>query len=121
MKYCVLWPNDKGTKYESAFTTWNDRVADCTPGLRWAMGKSYKNAVEHIQSQGGQVALYLGSQSVMTLSQAFEADYATPPIDEGIVKGIDVIGRSGPGAGPEDVPDGCVRVTRSGPSTEYDD
>lgn len=124
MKYKVVWPNDSSAEYESAFTTWNGHVADCTVGMRWAMGKSYENAVEHIQNQGGQVALYLGSQDVMTLNQKFDGAYETPSTNEGIVKGIDVIGKPRtiqPGSKPWDVPDGCVRITRSGRSTENDD
>ena len=124
MKYKVVWPNDKGIEYDSAFTTWGGHVTDCTVGMRWALGKSYENAAEHIQNQGGQVALYLGSQDVMTLNQEFTGQPEVPSTDEGIVKGIEVIwkpqeallnGRLG------GVPDGCCRVTRSGRITDHDD
>jgi hypothetical protein len=62
MHYKVIWPND-GTRIfnDSRFETWDGKVVDATPGLKWAVGKSYVNTVENIHNQGGVVELVQGT------------------------------------------------------------
>jgi hypothetical protein len=68
MQYIVSWPNDKGSVFDSRFATWNGHVSDVTLGLRWAIGKSFENARDHIISQGGMIELVEGSHDKSTLT-----------------------------------------------------
>jgi hypothetical protein len=67
----------------AAFTyiaVWNGYVTDVTIGIRWAQGKSFTNAKEHLDSAGAEVLIVPGSISERDLSNLQHYVEGTPTI-----------------------------------------
>lgn len=91
MRYTIFWPNDNALS-DSRMAAWNGRITDVTLGLRWALGKSFENAREHIYNQGGIVEVVPYSAGFSTLSDTLRGP---PPTVHKPTDGVTVL-RTGP-------------------------
>lgn len=88
MRYKVIWPNDGPSIFnDSRFATWDGKVTNATPGLKWAVGKSYENTVSNIHNQGGFVEPVPGTVLLDTLTTILEpgAARSTESLTNGVL------------------------------------
>lgn len=66
MLYIVTWPPGKdGPPRKSKFATWDGKVVDATPAVRWAVGKHFESAASILRDHYGAVVhLVPGSHNI---------------------------------------------------------